>query len=160
MLTRPDSAPPAHGPTAEDTPVEIRVAGRCVSVVAAAFVAAAVPASQLGWRFAVTAIVVAGFAALTLDEVAVAGVAVVAGLITDGFLEDHLGELSWHRGADAWLIAILVGASTVGLTAGHGWRYLRDLRRRLAAGDAIVAGHADVDAARTPRSTARREAIL
>jgi len=36
------------------------------------------------------------FAAISLDQLALAGVAVLAALIYNGFLEDRFGQLAWH----------------------------------------------------------------
>jgi hypothetical protein len=121
-------------PAAEErTPVGINLAVGAVVVVAAAFVGAAVPAHDTGWRYALIPLAVAGFAAVTADQVALAGVVPLGWLVGNGFLEDRSGELSWHGSPDLWLIGVLVVAAAVGLAIGDGYRELRDLRARWLA---------------------------
>jgi MFS family permease len=117
-------------PAGERTPVGINLAGGAVAVVAAGFLAAAIPPGLPGWRFTVVAATVAGFAAFTADQVALFGVALLGWLVVNGFLENRSGELSWHGSPDLWLIGVLVVAAAVGLAAGDGYRQLRDLRAR------------------------------
>jgi hypothetical protein len=123
----------AASPAAERTPFGISLTAGAVALVAAALVAAALPASQPGWRFALIALVVGGFAALTLDQRALAGVALLAWLIDNGFLEDRLGELSWHGSPDIWRMIVLVFAAALGLAAGEAGRQIRELSSRWRA---------------------------
>jgi hypothetical protein len=108
----------------------INLGAGALAVVAAAVVAAAVPVADPGWRFAPVPVAVGGFAALTVDQVALGGVALLGWLVTNGFLENRHGELSWHGTPDLWLMVILVGAAAVGLAAGEGYRQFQDLRAR------------------------------
>jgi MFS family permease len=117
-------------PIEERTPVGFNVAIGAVAVVAAAFVSAAVPVRDPGWRHVLIPLAVAGFAAVTGDQLALFGVVLLGWLVSNGFLENRSGELSWHGSSDLWLIGVLVVAAAVGLAAGEGYRQLRDLRAR------------------------------
>jgi MFS family permease len=121
---------PAAGPTGDRTPTGITLAAGAVAVTGAALVAAALPASQPGWRFALIALTVGGFAAVTLDQRALAGVALLGWLIANGFLVDRLGELAWHGSSDIWRMIILVFAALLGRAAGAAYRQIHDLRFR------------------------------
>jgi len=57
-----------------------------------------------------------------------AGVVPLGWLVSNGFLENRCGELSWHRSADLWLVTAFVVAAAVGLAVGDGYRQLRELR--------------------------------
>jgi MFS family permease len=105
---------------ADSTPVGIVIAGGAVCVVAAAFVSAAIPAAASDFRLGVLAVALAGFAACTVDLVAVAAVTGLAALVCNGFLVHQLGELSWHGTADAVRLVVLVAATAVGIAAGVG----------------------------------------
>lgn len=105
-----------------------------VLMVAATLVAAAIPAADPGWRFAVVAVAVGVFAAATLDQVVLAGVALIAFLLVNGFLVDRFGQLSWHGAADVWRALLLVVAGAWGLAAGEAYRYVRALRAPAATG--------------------------
>jgi MFS family permease len=83
--------------------------------VAAVFVAAVIPSAYPAWRFGVVAAAVGLVAAWSGDQLAVLGVAVIAGLLANGFLVDRLGELSWHGLSDFWRIVVLAAAGTAGL---------------------------------------------
>jgi hypothetical protein len=133
--------PAAAAPTGERIPTGITLGAGTVAVIGAALVAAALPASLPGWRFALIALTVGGFAAVTLDQRALAGVALLGWLVTNGFLVDRLGELSWHGSSDIWRMIILVFAATLGLAAGKAYRQIRDLRLRWRAegGGALLA---------------------
>jgi hypothetical protein len=120
----------AEAPTGERTPAGITLAAGAAAVTAAALVAATLPASQPGWRFALIAATVGGFAAVTMDQRALPGVALLGWLIANGFLVDRLGELSWHGSSDIWRMIILVFAAALGLAAGEAYRQIRDLRYR------------------------------
>ncbi len=121
----------ATEPAAEErTPVGINLAGGAVAVVAVAFLAAVAPP---GWRLALVPLAVGGFAAVTGDHVALAGVVVLGWLVSNGFLENRFGELSWHGARDRWLMSLLVIVAATGLAVGDGYRHLRDLRARWRA---------------------------
>jgi hypothetical protein len=96
--------------------------------------AAAMPASHPWRRFAVLVAVVGVFAVVTLDQRALAGVALLAWLLMNGFLENRLGELSWHGSFDLFLLMVLVLAGAVGLALGEVYRAVRELRARWRAG--------------------------
>jgi hypothetical protein len=103
--------------TARDsgTPVGVNLAAGAAAVVVAAMVAALVPAVDGGRRVAVLAVVVGGFAAVTADPRAVAGVGLVAWLVDNGFLVDRVGVLSWHGSADLYRAVVLAAAGGAGL---------------------------------------------
>ena len=102
-------------------------------MVAAGIVAAMIPMAEPGWRFAVVAIAVGLFAAISLDQIALAVVAVLAFAISDGFLENQLGQLSWHGSADLWRLLLLVMAAVWGLALGEAVRLVAKLRIRWTA---------------------------
>jgi MFS family permease len=137
--------PPAPAKNSAQTPVGINLAVGAAMVVAAALVAALLPAAQTGWRFAVVALAVGLFAALTLDQFALAGVALLGWLVTNGFLVDRLGELSWHGSADLYRILLLVVVGAVGLAVGEVCRQLAALRARLAGRGPGTAAATDID---------------
>jgi len=91
---------------AERTPVGINVGIGCALMVVAGFVGVAVP--NAGWRLATIALAVAGFAAATLDQVALAPVLVLGFAILNGFLVNQHGQLSWHGSADLGRLMLLV----------------------------------------------------
>jgi len=117
-----------RGVVVAPTPVGINLAIGAAAVVAAACLAAAVPVPHPAWRFAIVALAVGGFAAATGDQLALAGVVPLGWLVSNGFLENRSGELSWHRPADLWLVTVFVVAAAVGLVVGDGYRQLRELR--------------------------------
>jgi hypothetical protein len=114
----------------EATPTGIAVAIGAVAMIVAALVAAAIPASQPGWRFGVMAVAVGLFAAISLDQRALAVIALIAYGIANGFLEDRFGQLSWHGSADIWRALLLVMVGAWGLAVGEGYRFVRDQRER------------------------------
>jgi hypothetical protein len=120
-------------PAEQQTPVGINVAVGAVAVVVAALLAAGLPVAHPGWRFAVMALAVGGFAAVSGDQLALAAVVPLGWLVSNGFLENRSGELSWHHSADVWLLTMLVVAAAVGLAAGDGYRQIRELRARWLA---------------------------
>jgi hypothetical protein len=99
------------------------------AVVAAAIVAAAIPAAHGLWRQEAVAAAVAVAAALTVDPLAMAVVVPLAWMVTDGFLENRLGLLTWHGSTDLSLILLLLAAASFGLGIGR-VRQLRHGRRR------------------------------
>jgi hypothetical protein len=128
-----------YRPTAEAervparTPVGVNVGIGAALVVAAALVAAGIPAAHKGWRLDVVVVAVAVAAAVTADHLAMAAVVPLGWLVADGFLEDRSGELTWRGSADMYLILLLVVAAAVGLAAGEARGLIaarRDRRRK------------------------------
>ena len=97
------------------------------AVVAAGVVASTVPAADSGWRFGIVVAAVAIFAAFAGDAVAVAWAAGLAWLVTNGFLVDRFGELSWHGRSDVSRAVMLMLAGGLGLLIA---RVRRERRRR------------------------------
>ena len=138
------SLPPVLTRAPERTPVGINLAAGTGMVIAAALLAALIPVAHTGWRFTVVALAVGLFAALTLDQLALAGVALLGWLVVNGFLVDHLGELSWHGSADLYRMLLLVVAGAFGLAAGEVYRQLAALRARWIA-EAPQGAAADIE---------------
>jgi hypothetical protein len=111
------------------TPFGIPVGIGAVAMVAAGVVAAMIPGAYPGWRFGVFAFAVFAFAAASLDQRALAGVAVIGFLVCNGFLENRLGQLAWHR-EDLWRILLLVMVAAWGLAVGEGIRFVHAIRAR------------------------------
>jgi hypothetical protein len=107
------------------TPTGIATGTGAVVVVASACIAATAPVSAEAVRLGLAACSLAGFAALTLDPVAVACTGVLSFLVVDGFLVNRLGQLSWHGAADLARISALAAAALTGLAAGRGFRAVR-----------------------------------
>jgi MFS family permease len=137
--------PPVLTKAPERTPVGINLAAGTAMVLAAALVAAPIPTMHAGWRFAVIAVAVGLFAALTLDRLALAGVALLGWLVVNGFLVDRLGELSWHGSADLYRMLLLVVAGAFGLAVGEIFRRLVVLRARWMAEAPEGASALDID---------------
>lgn len=114
----------------DPTPTGIALGIGAFAMILAGLVAAMIPTADSGWRFAVIAVTVSGFAAVFLDQLALAGVAVIGAFIFNGFLENRLGQLAWHAD-DLWRALLLVVAAAGGLALGEGYRYARDLRARI-----------------------------
>jgi hypothetical protein len=76
------------------------------------------------------AIAVGLFAAISLDQVALLAIAVLAFAISNGFLEDRLGQLAWHGSQDLWRLLLIVMAGAFGLAAGEAVRFVRGIRPR------------------------------
>lgn len=112
----------------EPTPVGINVGIGAVLIIVAAMIAAAVPATDSGWREGIVLAAVGVFAAATVDQVALAGVVALAWLVVNGFLIDRFGQLSWHGSSDLRLIMLLVLVGTAGLLAGQAYRQVTHLR--------------------------------
>ena len=112
----------------ERTPTGLAIGAGAVALVAAAIIAAAIPSADAGWRFAVMAVAVGVFAAISLDQIALSGVAVLASLIYNGFLEDRSGQLAWHGSGDLWRLLLLVTVSAGGLAIGESARFVANLR--------------------------------
>ncbi len=126
--------PPVRTAAPPRTPVGINVASGTGMVIAAALVAAPIPSTHSGWRFALVAVAVGLFAAVTLDQLALAGVTLLGWLVVNGFLVDRLGDLSWHGSPDLYRMLLLVVAGAVGLALGEAYRRLVALRGSWLAG--------------------------
>jgi hypothetical protein len=79
------------------------------------------------------AVAVGLFAAISLDQIALAGVAVLGSLIYNGFLEDRFGQLAWHGTDDLWGLLLLVIVGAGGLALGESVRFVANLRARRTA---------------------------
>jgi hypothetical protein len=112
------------------SPVGLTIGAGAACMVIAGFVAAPIPPVHVGWRFAVIAVAVGGFAAVSLDQIALAAVTAMGFLIFNGFLLDRLGELSWHGAPDLWRLMLLVMSGAIGLAIGEAYRQVRDVRAR------------------------------
>jgi hypothetical protein len=97
-----------------------------VAVVAGAVLVAFVPATYLWWRLGLMALVVAGFAAVTVDQVALGGVALMVWLVANGFFENRQGELSWHGSTDLGFAMVLVLVAATGLAVGRAYRVVAE----------------------------------
>jgi hypothetical protein len=95
-------------------PDGIGIGTGAVLVVAATFVAAALPA---GCWFVLLATVV-GAVATSLRPRAAIAVAGIAFLLADGFLVGRFGELAWHGPADLARLGLLLAAAGSGAAAG------------------------------------------
>jgi hypothetical protein len=137
--------PPVLTKAPERTPAGINLAAGTAMVIAAALVAALIPTAHTGWRFAVVAVAVGMFAALTLDQLALAGVALLGWLVVNGFLVDRLGELSWHGSPDLYRLLLLVVSGAFGLAVGEIFRQLVALRARWMAEAQKGAPAMDID---------------
>lgn len=125
--------PPVRTKASSRTPVGINLAAGTAMVVAAALLAAPIPTTDTGLRFAVVALAVGLFAALTLDQLALAGVALLGWLVVNGFLIDRFGELSWHGSPDLYRMLLLLVSGAFGLAVGEVCRQLVALRARWLA---------------------------
>jgi hypothetical protein len=122
---------------ADRTPMGINLGIGAVAVVAGAVLVAFVPAVHLWWRLGLMALLVAGFAAITVDQAALGGVALLVWLVANGFFENHLGELSWHGATDLSFAMVLVVAAAAGLGVGQAYRAMAGWRARYALACAI-----------------------
>jgi MFS family permease len=113
-----------------DTPFGINLGIGTVLVVGAVLVAALIPPVDAGWRLGVVAGAVGLFAALTVDQLALLSVALIAWSLVDGFLVNRLGELSWHGSSDIWRLTLLMATGTVGLLVGEAHRHVGAARSR------------------------------
>jgi hypothetical protein len=108
----------SHDLLRRDLPVGVDIAGGAAVIVFAAIGAAAVPPADPGWRLAVMAAAVGGFAALSGDRLASAAVVLLAWLVVNGFLVDRYGQLEWHGSADLARVLVLAGSAVLGLLVG------------------------------------------
>ena len=125
-----DPLRPAEAERAARTPLGLNIGVGAAAVVAAALVAAAVPAPHEVWRWEAVAAAVAVAAAATVDRAAMAAVVPLAWLVTDGFLENRLGQLTWHGSTDLSLMLLLLAAAGLGLGIGRVGQVRRGRRRR------------------------------
>ncbi len=125
------------------TPVGINIGIGAVAVVAGAVLVAFVPAAHLWWRLGLMALLVAGFAAVTVDQWALGGVVLMVWLVANGFFENHQGQLSWHGSTDLGFAMVLVVAAAVGLAVGQVCRAMAAWQARHALGRAV--SQLDVD---------------
>lgn len=125
--------PSAVANVSSRTPAGINLGIGAAMIVGAGLVAALIPTNHTGWRFTVIALAVGLFAALTGDQLALVGVALLGWLVVNGFLEGRLGELSWHGSSDIWLMMVLVIAAALGLAVGEAGRQIRELSSRWRA---------------------------
>lgn len=137
-----------------EVPLGIHTAGGVVAVMAVAAAASFLPA---GWAWPRTGLVAAGVAVLAAvmsDAAATAFVAITALLMTDGFLINRFGELTWpHAGAAEQLGVIAIGAA-VGTVLGLARLWRREYRR-LSCTERRV----DTSAQRPLPRTARADAV-
>jgi hypothetical protein len=136
-----------YRPLEPAAPSGIAVGLGAVAMVVAGIVAAMIPTAYPGWRFGVIAGAVAAFAAVSLDQWALAGVAVIGFLISNGFLEDRLGQLAWHGSADLWRVLLLVMAGALGLAVGEAARFVHAARGRYRGAGRAVASASSIDEA-------------
>ena len=156
MKSARGSARPAT-PDPKAMPTGIAIGLGAVLMVVAGFIAAAVPGSLPAWRFAVIAVAVGVFA-LSLDLRALAGVGLLGFLISNGFLEDEFGDLTWHGYGDLWRVLVLVMAGACGLAVGKGFRHVRELRARSTIPTAVARSERGVlDGERMPPSLMEEE---
>jgi hypothetical protein len=113
-------------------PTGLSIGIGAATVVASTMLAATIPATDAGWRFAVVAVTFGVFAALVPDRSAVAWTGGLAWLLVNGFLVDSFGELSWHGRSDLYRALMLVAVAAAGLAIGQGvrlWSVWRGYRR-------------------------------
>lgn len=127
------------GVAADRTPLGIAVGVGAVTMIVAGFVAALIPTAYPGWRFAMIAAAVGVFAAISMDQIALAIIAVIGFLISNGFLEDRFGQLAWHGSTDLWRLLLLVMIAACGLATGEGYRFIRAIRARDHSADTMPA---------------------
>lgn len=99
------------------------LAGGCVAVIGAGFLAAAITSGDVG-RLVVLAIAVGVIAARTVDWRACLGSTAFAALVYVGFLAGHQGVLTGD--APAWEATLLIGFAAL---LGRGQRWMRAARR-------------------------------
>jgi hypothetical protein len=109
----------------EPSPAGILAGVGTLAVVLAAFVAAALPESHAVARYAVLAVTVFLFTAVTGRWGASASVAAIGFLVFEGFVVNQLGELTWSGPADATRITALIAAVVLGRLLGDSVRLYR-----------------------------------
>lgn len=145
---RPEPLPERNPPTG------IAIALGSAVIVATAFVSAAVPASAGTARLGLVALALAGFAAWTVNPVAVSTVGGLGFLVFDGFLVNQLGELSWHGTADVRRLMVLAAAGVLGLGAGNAYRAVHRMNSWRRRSEWIAAQVSAEEAAPVPDATA------
>ncbi len=123
-------------------PTGVGVAVGCAVVVVAAFVAAMVPTTDSTARLVVMSVSVAALGAWSADWMALLIATTVAFLVTNGFLVDRLGELTWHGGSDGWRLLSLGGCALLGLLVGGLVRLPSARRDRTDPSEDPAAGNA------------------
>ena len=130
-----------HGSTRIDedagTPVGINVAVGAVTISVAMLAAGSVPITDPQWRCVVVAVAVGLFALGTSDGRALTLLVLPAWMVMNGFLVNHLGELSWHGWADLDRFMSLIVAGGVGLAVARGSHALHERRERWRLGAAV-----------------------
>ncbi len=126
---------PAAPRDGDRTPMGISLGAGAVAVAAVAMLAALLPAVDVWARLDVMALLVAGFAAVTGDQVALGGVALMVWLVSNGFFENRLGVLSWHGSTDLGFAMVLVIAAAVGLAVGRALRLMYAWQTRYAVAE-------------------------
>jgi hypothetical protein len=107
--------------------VGIAVGIGAAGLVTAACGAAIIPSAYPLWRFGVIAVSVLIFAAVTLDVRATAMILGIGFLIYNGFLEDRLGQLTWHTD-DVWRLLSLVVVAAWGFAVGESCRWIASMK--------------------------------
>jgi len=107
--------------------VGIAVGLGAAGLVAAAFGAAIIPVAYPLWRFGVIALSILIFAAVSLDLRATAVIVGIGFLIFNGFLEDRLGQLTWHTD-DVWRLLLLVVVAVWGFALGEAGRWIASVK--------------------------------
>jgi hypothetical protein len=100
------------------------LAGGCVAVIGAAFLAAAVTTDMRG-RLLVLALAAGVIAARTVDWRACLGSTAFAALVYVGFLAGHQGTLTGD--APAWAYTLVIGLAVL---LGRGQRWMHSVRQR------------------------------
>lgn len=113
-----------------EAPFGINLCVGMLALVTGDFVAARVPASDMGLRCAVVAVALMLIGATTVDWQAVLALLIPGWLLLNGFLINRLGELSWHGWPDVYRLSALAGAGLVGLIAGEIRRGMGEVRER------------------------------
>jgi hypothetical protein len=109
----------------DPSPAGILVGIGTAAVVVAAFIASALPQTDLILRYAVLAVTVCFFSAVTGRWGTSACVAIIGYLVFEGFVVNHFGELTWSGPADAARITALIAAAVFGRLIGDGVRLYR-----------------------------------
>jgi hypothetical protein len=128
----------------DGTPAGITLAVGAVVIVAAAALAGQIPRAETSWRCGVMALTLGLFAAFTVAPLALTAMVVPTWMITNGFLVNQFGVLSWHGQADLDRLLTLTAAVCVGLAIGAAGRQLRAARDRWELGASVEAMKAEM----------------